>query len=111
MDQSTGYCTVCPKKCHWSKHKCTDFYYEWYSTHEENEIQDVKQNFFYVKNDKKSIEVVLKTEISNNFKWINDMQNGEIEDIVKLQTFMDEFNEMNKDHKLFDNFEYKKGSI
>ena len=28
MDRSTGYCRICPDKCHWSSHKNNDFYYE-----------------------------------------------------------------------------------
>ena len=28
MNQSTGHCRVCPKKCHWTQHKNNDFYYK-----------------------------------------------------------------------------------
>eukprot|EP00438_Fugacium_kawagutii_P018306 Skav212455 [mRNA] locus=scaffold385:113825:115393:+ [translate_table: standard] len=44
MDKN-GFCTQCPKKCHWSKHQNLPYILEWYMEVQEKTLDDLKAKY------------------------------------------------------------------
>ena len=42
---SSGHCTVCPKKCHWTKHQNLPYILEWYTEEQEKTLDDLKAKY------------------------------------------------------------------
>jgi len=55
-----GFCTVCHKKCHWSKHKNNGYRIEWYEEEEEITNEDMKRKYDFAKNEKLTKEDMIR---------------------------------------------------
>jgi len=59
----SGYCNVCPQKCHWEKHTNTPYYFEYYDEQEQRTYDDLKRKYETAKSDKnKSQSMIASSE-------------------------------------------------
>jgi hypothetical protein len=58
--QANARCTVCPGKCHWTKHVNNQFYYELYEVEEEETAEDLKRKFNLAKAQKGDVQKMIK---------------------------------------------------
>ena len=57
---SHGYCTECPKKCHWSMHKNTTYIYEKYTVDVPVTNEELKRKYNVATNDKNAAEKIIE---------------------------------------------------
>eukprot|EP00929_Paragymnodinium_shiwhaense_P006821 TRINITY_DN110784_c0_g1_i1.p1 TRINITY_DN110784_c0_g1~~TRINITY_DN110784_c0_g1_i1.p1 ORF type:complete len:717 (+),score=132.48 TRINITY_DN110784_c0_g1_i1:251-2401(+) len=55
-----GYCTACPRKCHWASHQNLPYILEWYQEVETKTMQDLKDRYTNALNSKQAKEEIME---------------------------------------------------
>jgi hypothetical protein len=58
--QANARCTVCPGKCHWTKHVNNQYYYEPYEVEEEETAEDLKKRYNLATTQKGVVQKMIK---------------------------------------------------
>lgn len=56
---SGDYCTICPKKCHWSSHQNLPYILEWHIAQETKTFEDLKATYLDAQSQKSAKEQIL----------------------------------------------------
>lgn len=57
---SDGYCTVCPEKCYWQKHRNLPYIIEYYTVKEKRTYNNLKQRYESAKQGKEKVEEMMQ---------------------------------------------------
>ncbi|CAJ1440388.1 unnamed protein product [Effrenium voratum] len=73
---SNGYCTACPRKCHWSKHQNLPYILEWYSETQKQTLDELKAKYDSANEGKANVQKILQgilDELVRNHKLLADL--------------------------------------
>lgn len=75
---SGDHCTVCPQKCHWSKHQNNSFRFETYTVKEKRTLEDLKKKF-----DMSSADAVKQSTMVEKAKGAFNMLGKKVMNMIK----------------------------
>lgn len=90
MNDSSGYCNICPGKCHWSDHKNLDYYWDGQEYKERRTNKELETRYFNANSEKSKYEQI----VDGLFAEFDQTQEAVAKAIQKVRQLINRLNEI-----------------